>query len=73
MMNMIKSNPKYAAVFFFIITWAMFPVAAFLKSIIYGISFGAAASSPYMIAIFSGASCIAAIEMYKRAKMKKII
>ena len=70
MMNKIKNNPTYAAVFYFLITWAAFPVAAFLKSIIYDISFGAAASSPYMIAIFSGASCIVAIEMYNKAKMK---
>ena len=67
-MNKIKTNPTYAAVFFFLITWAAFPAAALLKSIICGISFGAAASSPYMIAIFSGCSVLSAIQMYNRAK-----
>ena len=71
MMNKIKNNPTYAAVFYFLLTWAGFPLTALVRSSLRGISFSEAAFSPYMIAIFATSSIIAAIQMYNRAKYSK--
>ena len=70
-MNKIKNNPVYAAVFYFLLTWAGFPLAALIRSNLRGISFGEAAFSPYMIALFATGSVIAAIQMYNKAKYSK--
>ena len=71
MMNKIKNNPTYAAVFYFLLTWAGFPLAALVRSSLRGISFGEAAFSPYMIAIFAAGSVISAMQMYNRVKSLK--
>ena len=71
MMKKINSNPTYAAIFYFLLTWAGFPLAALVRSSLRGISFGEAAFSPYMIAIFAAGSVISAMQMYNRAKFSK--
>ena len=68
MMSKIKTNPALAAAFYFILTWAAFPVAALLRSYIKGITFTEAASAPYMITIFAAGSVISAIRMYYKTK-----
>ena len=68
MKNMIKKNPAFAAAFYFILTWAGFPVAAFASSQLKGITFAQAASTPYMIATFALGSIIAAVQMYNKTK-----
>ena len=71
MMKKINSTPTYAAIFYFLLTWAGFPLAALCRSALRGISFGEAAFSPYMITLFATGSIIAAIQMYNRAKYSK--
>ena len=71
MMNKIKNNPTYAAIFYFILTWAGFPLAALIRSLLRGISFGEAACSPYMIVLFAAGSVISAMQMYNRVKSLK--
>ena len=71
MMNKIKNNPTYAAVFYFLLTWAGFPLAVLVRSSLRGISFGEAACSPYLIAVFAAGSIISAMQMYSRAKFSK--
>ena len=68
MMNKMKTNPALAAAFYFILTWAGFPVAALLRSLIKGTTFTAAASTPYLITIFAAGSVISAIRMYYKTK-----
>ena len=68
MMNKIKTNPALAAAFYFILTWAAFPVAALLRSYINGITFTEAAFTPYMITIFTAGAVISATRMYFKAK-----
>ena len=68
MMNMIKKNPAFAAAFYFILTWIGFPIAAFVISHLKGITFAAAASTPYLIAVFAFGSITSAFQMYNRTK-----
>ena len=68
MINKIKTNPAFAAAFYFIITWAAFPVAALLASYLKGITFAAAASSPYIVGVFLLGSFISAFRMYDKTK-----
>ncbi len=68
MMNKIKNNPTYMAMFYFFLTWAGFPLAALVRSSIRGISFTEAAFTPYMIGLFATGSIIAAIQMYTKTK-----
>ena len=68
MMNKIKNNPKYAAVFYFLLTWAGFPLAALLRSVLRDISFTEAAFTPYLISTFAIGSIIAASQMYWKTK-----
>ena len=68
MMNMIKKNPTVAAVFYFILTWAGFPIAALLGSYLKGITFAAACCTPYLIATFALGSVVAAVQMYFATK-----
>ena len=68
MINKIRTNPAFAAAFYFIITWAAFPVTAWLVSLRKGITFAAAASSPYIVGIFLLGSMISAYRMYYKTK-----
>lgn len=68
MMNKINSNPKYAAIFYFLLTWAGFPLAALIRSAIRDITFAEAACTPYMIGIFAVGSIISASQMYWKTK-----
>ena len=68
MINTIKKNPVFASAFYFILTWAGFPIAALISSHVKGISFAAACSSQYMIFIFVFGSIVAAVQTYIRVK-----
>lgn len=68
MMDKIKNNPKYTAIFYFLLTWAGFPLAALVRSAIRDITFAEAAFTPYMIGIFATGSIIAAVQMYWKTK-----
>ena len=68
MMNMIKRNPAVAAVFYFILTWAGFPLTALAISQLRGISFAEAVCLPHVILIFSVGSVISAIQMFYKTK-----
>ena len=68
MINKIKTNPAFAAAFYFILTWVGFPVAALAISLLRGITFAAAASTPYLLVIFPLGSIISAIQMYFKTK-----
>ena len=68
MMNKIKTSPAFAAAFYFILTWVAFPVTALIASHVKGITFAAAAFTPYMIGTFSVCSIIAAVQMYSKTK-----
>ncbi len=68
MKNMIENNPVFAAAFYFILTWAGFPIAALISSQVRGISFEVAASTPYILFTFVFGSIVAASQMYIRAK-----
>ena len=71
MMNKIKTNPTFAATFYFILTWIGFPVAALATSQLRNITFAAAASRPYLITIFALGSIISAFQMYFKTKNHK--
>lgn len=68
MKNMIENNPAFAAAFYFVLTWAGFPIAALISSQVRGISFEVAASTPYILFTFVFGSIIAAFQMYVRTK-----
>ena len=68
MMNRIKTNPALAAAFYFILTWAAFPVAGLIASHVKGITFAAAVCTPYIIGSFTLGSIIAAVRMYSKTK-----
>ena len=67
-MNILKKSPAFAAAFYFILTWAAFPVAALISSHVKGITFAAACCRPYMITTFALGSIIAAFSMYNKTK-----
>ncbi len=68
MMNKIRTNPKFAAAFYFVLTWIGFPIAALVISYVKGITFGAVAATPYLIITFALGSVVAAFQGYSRAK-----
>ena len=68
MINKIKTNPTFAAAFYFVLTWVGFPLAAFVCSQVRGISFAAAACRPYLLATFVMGSMAAAVSTYFRTK-----
>ncbi len=68
MMNKIKTNPTFAAAFYFVLTWVGFPLAAFVSSQVRGITFAAAACRPYLLATFILGSLAAAVSMFFRTR-----
>ena len=68
MMNKITTNPILSAAFCFILIWAVYPAAALLFSYMTCTTFAAAASMPYIIAVFIMVSIISAQRMYHRTK-----
>ena len=67
MKNILKI-PAFAAVFYFILTWIGFPVAAYIISHVRGITFAAAATMPYLLWTFALGSIVSAVAVYTKTK-----
>ena len=68
MKKLLKNSPVFAAAFYFVLTWAGFPIAAFASSYLKGITFAEAATRPYLITTFVLGSIVAAAQMYNKTK-----
>ena len=66
MINKIKNNPTLAAICFFLLTWATFPLVALVRSLIRGVSFAEAATHPYVIMLFVVGSLVEAFTIFRK-------
>ena len=64
LMNNVRTNPTFAAIFYFVLTWVGFPLAAFVSSQVHGVSLATAAGSLYLISTFALGSLAAAVSAF---------
>ena len=67
-MSKINTNPVAAAIFYFVMTWAGYPLAAMIRSLVKGISFTEAAMTPEVYLVYAALAIITSVQMYLKVE-----
>ena len=70
-MSKINTNPVTAAIFYFVMTWAGYPLAAMIRSLVKGISFTEAAMTPEVYLVYAAVAIITSVQMYLKVENRK--
>ena len=70
-MSKINTNPAVAAIFYFVMTWAGYPLAAMIRSLVKGISFTEAAMTPEVYLVYAALAIITSVQMYLKVENRK--
>ena len=70
-MSKINTNPAVAAIFYFVMTWAGYPLAAMIRSLVKGISFTEAAMTPEVYLVYAAVAIITSVQMYLKVENRK--